>query len=62
MNKFVNLDVFDTEFVDASNQNYLKSGPFENCLADFCTSALVKALKINLPYMQYPIIRNGDQR
>ena len=28
----------------------LKSGPSENCLADFCTSVLVKALKINLLY------------
>ena len=28
----------------------LKSGPSENCLADFWTSVLVKALKINLLY------------
>ena len=26
------------------------SGPFENCLANFCRSALLKALKINFLY------------
>ena len=29
---------------------HLKSGPFENCLADFCRSALLKVLKINFLY------------
>ena len=42
-------------YVTAQNQNYhhagLRSGPFENYLAVFCTSALLEALKINLLYL-----------
>ena len=41
-------------YATAQSQNYhhagLRSGPFENSLAVFCTSALLEALKINLFY------------